>query len=74
VLFFLNPSYYLESLWFPAKLALVCVLIVYHIICRQMVVRFRLDKNSRDHRWYRYFNEAPSLLLMGIVILVVVKI
>jgi putative membrane protein len=74
VLFFLNSSYYLESVWFPAKLALVGLLIAYHIICRQIVICFRLDNNTRDHRWYRYFNEVPSLLLMGIVILVVVKI
>jgi len=74
ILFFLNTSYYLSTFWFPAKFALVVILIVYHIVCRQIIVRFRFDKNTRSHRWYRWFNEAPSLLLMGIVILVVLKI
>ena len=72
--FFTNSAYYLASSWFYAKLVLVSLLIGYHIWCRQLVIRFREDNNTHSHRWYRYFNEAPSLLLIAIVILVVVKV
>ncbi len=74
LVFLINSNYYLSSFWFPAKLVLVSTLIAYHIWCRQLVIAFREEKNQHSHRWYRYFNEAPSLLLIGIVILVVVKI
>ena len=73
-LFFLNSGYYLATFWFPAKLIFVSLLIAYHIWCRQLVIAFREEKNIHDHHWYRWFNEAPSLLLIVIVILVVVKI
>lgn len=74
MLFFLNSGYYLSTFWFPAKLVFLALLIGYHIWCRQLVIAFREETNTHGHRWYRWFNEAPSLLLMGIVILVVVKI
>lgn len=73
-LFYLNADYYLSTFWFPAKLVLLILLISYHVWCRQLLIAFREERNLHDHRWYRLFNEAPSLLLIGIVILVVVKI
>ena len=73
-LFYSNASYYLSTFWFPAKLVLLSLLIGYHIWCRQLLIAFKEERNTHDHRWYRLFNEAPSLLLIGIVILVVVKI
>ncbi len=72
--FLMNSQYYLASSWFYAKLVLITLLIIYHIWCRQLVIKFRENQNTHDHRWYRYFNEAPSLLLIAIVILVVVKV
>ena len=72
-LFFLNTQYYLSTFWFPAKFVLIMGLIVYHMLCRKIVVTFRQDTNQHSHRWYRWFNEAPSVLLIGIVILVVIK-
>ena len=38
-----------------------------------MVKRFERGGNFRSHVWYRWFNEAPVLLLVAVVILVVVK-
>lgn len=63
----------MQTGWLHAKLTLVGLLIVYHIWCHRLVVAFREDRNQHSHRWYRLFNEAPSLLLLAIVILVVVK-
>lgn len=59
--------------WLHAKLALVGVLIGYHLWCGKMVRTFRDDANSRSHVFYRWFNEFPVLILIASVILVVVK-
>lgn len=59
--------------WLHAKLALVILLILYHILCGKFLRDFRVHKNRRSARFYRAFNEIPSVLLIAIVILVVVK-
>lgn len=59
--------------WLHAKLALVLVLIGYHLWCGRLLREFREDRNRRSHVWYRWFNEFPVLLLLAIVLLVVVK-
>jgi len=59
--------------WMHAKLALVVVVIGYQHGCGRLLRRFEAGANRRDHVWYRWFNEAPVLLLLAIVILVVVK-
>lgn len=63
----------LHSAWLTTKLLLVGLLVGYHFYCGKLVRIFREDKNTRNHVFYRWFNEAPSILLIGIVILVVVK-
>jgi protoporphyrinogen IX oxidase len=59
--------------WLHAKLALVLATIGYHHGCAVLLRKFRRGENRRSHRWYRWFNEAPVLLLVGITVLVVVK-
>jgi len=59
--------------WLHAKLALVLVVIGYHHGCGVLLRRFETGENRRSHRWYRWFNEAPVLLLLAIVLLVVVR-
>jgi len=59
--------------WLHAKLALVVVLIGYHLWCGALITDFRLDRNTRSHIWYRWFNEFPTVILIAAVILVVVK-
>ena len=59
--------------WLHAKLALVAVILGYQHVCGRMLRRFEAGAPSRDHVWYRWFNELPVLLLIAIVILVVVK-
>jgi len=48
-------------------------LIIYHAYCGVLVRRFEQDENIRSHVFYRWFNEAPVLVLFGAVILVVVR-
>jgi len=59
--------------WLTVKLALVVVLIAYHLYCAKLLFDFKHDRNTRSHVWYRWFNELPVLILIAIVILVVVK-
>lgn len=69
----LNPTYYMQAGWMHAKLTLVVLLLVYHHLCARYLRAFREDRNRHTHVFYRWFNEAPVLILVGIVILVVVK-
>jgi putative membrane protein len=59
--------------WLHAKLALVVLTIGYHHACGSLLRKFEAGQNKRSHKWFRYFNEVPVLLLLAIVILVVVK-
>ena len=59
--------------WLHAKLLLVFGLIIYHIYCGKIMRDFKSGQNKRSHVWFRWFNEAPVLLLVAAVILVVVK-
>ena len=66
-------EHYLAQGWFKTKLVLVALLIAYHFNCRHLMCQFQTGINTRTHQFYRWFNEAPVLLLIGIVVLVVVK-
>jgi len=59
--------------WLHAKLALVAVLVAYHLWCGKLLVDFKHDRNAKSHVWFRWFNEFPVLILFAVVILVVVK-
>ena len=59
--------------WMHAKLALVVLVIAYHAYCANLLRQFEAQRNQRSHVWYRWFNEAPVILLSVIVVLVVVK-
>ena len=62
-----------NSGWLWAKLALVLVLVAYHLWCGRMVRDFQEDRNTRSHVFYRWFNEFPVLVLVATVLLVVFK-
>jgi putative membrane protein len=59
--------------WLYAKLALVAVVIAYHVWCGAFVSAFREGRNTRSHVWFRWFNEVPVVFLIAVVILVTVK-
>ncbi len=59
--------------WMHAKLGVVLLVIGYHHACSRLLTKFITNRNTRSHRWYRWFNEVPVLLLLAAVILVVVK-
>jgi protoporphyrinogen IX oxidase len=51
----------------------VALLIVYHMLCFKFLRDFAHDRRTHSAKWFRAFNEVPTLLLLGIVILAVVK-
>ena len=59
--------------WMHAKLLVVLLALGYHHACGRLLKKFVASHNTRSHRWYRWFNEVPVLLLLVAVILVVVK-
>ena len=59
--------------WLHAKLACVALLIVYHEWLGALLRAFARDENRHSHVFYRWVNEAPLVLLVAIVVLVVVK-
>ncbi len=59
--------------WLHAKLALVALLVAYHVWCGKLMIDFRNERNTKSHVWFRWFNELPTLILFGVVILVVLK-
>ncbi|MFZ1387538.1 MAG: CopD family protein [Thiolinea sp.] len=69
----LSEGVILSMGWFHAKALLLIFLIAYHWMCWQIMRTFRAGNNKNSHRWYRYFNELPGLLLILIVIVAVVK-
>jgi protoporphyrinogen IX oxidase len=71
VLLWLNPAL-LQVPWLQLKLVLVGALIVYHVWCGRLVARFRDERNAHSSRWYRAFNEVPTVFLFAIVILAIV--
>ena len=59
--------------WLHAKLALLVLLIGYHIACGVWLNAFKQDRNRRSHIYYRWMNEVPVLFLLGIIWLAVLK-
>ncbi|GAB4258713.1 MAG: CopD family protein [Methylomicrobium sp.] len=64
---------YGHSGWLHVKLALLLMMVIYHIFCGIWLFDFKHDRNRRSHVYYRWMNEVPVLFLIGIVILAVVK-
>jgi putative membrane protein len=59
--------------WLQAKVALVIVLTWYHHLLGAWRKDFAQDRNRRSAKFYRMANEVPTILMVGIVILVIVK-
>ena len=68
-----NMQGYMHSGWMHAKLALVAILIAYHLYLGYLVKCFKNNANKHGHVFYRVLNEVPVFILLGIVVLVVVK-
>ena len=66
------------DLWFLSissalVIALVALLVVYHIQCGRLVKQFAAGDIRQSHVYYRVFNELPVFMMLAIVLLVVLK-
>lgn len=68
----LGTGAYLQG-WLHAKLALVVLLTAAHLLMGRWKNDFARDANTRPERFYRIVNEVPTVLMIGIVILAVVR-
>ncbi|MCV0428886.1 MAG: protoporphyrinogen oxidase HemJ [Roseibium sp.] len=59
--------------WFHAKLLLVIIMSGVHGYLSSCVKKFANDENTKPARFYRILNEVPTVLMIAIVILVIVK-
>jgi protoporphyrinogen IX oxidase len=59
--------------WFHLKLALVILLSAFHGFLAKWTKDFAQDRNTHPARFYRMVNEIPTVLMIAIVILVIVK-
>jgi putative membrane protein len=59
--------------WFQAKFVLVMVLSGVHGMLSRYVRDFGADRNRKSQKFYRIINEVPTLLMVAIVLLVVIK-
>ena len=64
---------YAGTLWLHVKLALIAMLLIYHIYCGKLLLNFKHDRNNHSHVFYRWLNEFPVLVLVAIIILAVVR-
>ena len=69
----IEPRFEATESWFHVKLALVLALAALHGLMARWRKDFAADRNTRSQRFYRIANEAPTVLMIAIVILVVVK-
>ena len=68
-----NWSSYATAGWFWVKIGLVVALYGYHGFCGKLLRTFADDANTRTHTFYRWFNEAPLIILVAVTILVIAK-
>lgn len=69
----LNPELMKGQGWLHAKLTLVLILSGFHGALSKWTRQFAADANSRSQKFYRVANEVPTILMIGIVILVIVR-
>ncbi len=63
----------LSALWLQIKIALVTLLVIYHLYCGKLLKDFKHDNNRHSHVWFRWFNELPVFILIAVILLVELK-
>ena len=63
----------LASTWLKLKFFLVIILTAYHFFLGSCLNKFKIEKNNYSSRFFRIFNEVPTILLILIVFIVILK-
>lgn len=72
ILLYLNPGL-IKTGWMQIKILLIILLIGYHFLCGFYLKKFTLNQSTKNHVYYRLFNEFPVIILVLVVILAVTK-
>ncbi|HYA19494.1 MAG TPA: protoporphyrinogen oxidase HemJ [Burkholderiales bacterium] len=62
-----------SGIWLNVKLGLVILLILFHMYCGKLLIDIRNNPKSHGSKFYRWINEFPTVILIAVVILAVVK-
>ena len=73
VLIYLNGLDTFANLWMQIKLVLVIILSVYHEYLGKCLIRLKNRTNTKTAKFYRYINEVPTVLLILIVFVAIIK-
>ncbi len=73
ILVIITQPDFLSQGWLHAKLLLVVALTATHVFLMRCRQNFAEDSNHRPQKFYRFINEVPTLLMIGIVVIVIVK-
>ena len=63
----------LGQTWMLLKLLLVIILTLYHFYLGRLLSQFNIGNNRHSHKFYRYINEIPTILLILIIFVVIFK-
>ena len=63
----------LSTYWLKTKLILVVLLTLYHFYLGNFLNKFKMDLNTKSSKFFRFFNEVPTILLILIIFIVVFK-
>ncbi len=63
----------LGQTWMILKLAFVVLLTIYHFFLGSILNQFKLNLNEYSHKFFRYINEIPTILLILIIFVVIFK-
>jgi putative membrane protein len=73
ILMLINTPSFLEQGWMQTKLVLLVFLTAYHLYCKGIIRKQEVDKSTYTSFQFRLLNELPTLFLVAIVLLAVVK-
>ena len=63
----------LGQTWMLLKLLFIVILTFYHFYLGKLLGQFKTDNNRHSHKFYRYINEIPTILLILIIFVVIFK-
>ena len=63
----------LGQTWMLLKLLFVVILTLYHFYLGKLLGQFNADINQHSHKFYRYINEIPTIILIIVVFLAIFK-
>lgn len=68
----LNPAYW-QMGWFHVKFSIIILLTIYHLWCKRIIVKLEKGEKPYDSFQFRLLNELPTIFLVSIVLLGVLK-